>query len=176
MLWNWVNYKQNNWDEHLSAAEYACNNTKQASTGMLPFFLNAEQNPTMSVRFLLNEAEESEDKLLSTKDFIKRMADLLKEASYNLDEAQAWQKRNADKKRKDIEFEVDEQVLLSTKNIKVDMQKYKPTRKLQPCFIRPYKIIEVIFPVSYKFEVPQNMNIHPVFYTGNFIFFFCSLI
>lgn len=31
MLRNWVNYKQNDWDEHLSAAEFACNNAKQAS-------------------------------------------------------------------------------------------------------------------------------------------------
>jgi len=39
MLRNYVNYRQNDWDQHLAAAEFAYNNSKQASTGMTPFFL-----------------------------------------------------------------------------------------------------------------------------------------
>ena len=39
MLRNYVNYQQNDWDQHLAAAEFAYNNSKQALIGMTPFFL-----------------------------------------------------------------------------------------------------------------------------------------
>src|SRR5215208_1040389 len=47
MLRNWVNYRQDNWDEHLAAAEFACNNAKQALTKISPFFANTGQNPNV---------------------------------------------------------------------------------------------------------------------------------
>lgn len=70
------------------------------------------------------------------------MADIIKEVSKNLGEAQKKQMKYADQKRKDEKFQVGDKVLLSTKNIKVDTQRYKPFRKLQPHFIGPYKVIE----------------------------------
>src|SRR6266511_685843 len=40
MLRAFVNYRQTNWDECLPAAEFAYNNSLQASTGYTPFFLD----------------------------------------------------------------------------------------------------------------------------------------
>ena len=37
MLRAYVNEKQNDWDQHLTAIEIAYNNSKQASTGFSPF-------------------------------------------------------------------------------------------------------------------------------------------
>ena len=45
MLRSYVSYKQDNWDEYLTAAEFAYNNSKQASTGFTPFELDADQHP-----------------------------------------------------------------------------------------------------------------------------------
>ena len=40
MIRTFVNHKQDNWDECLPAAEFAYNNSKQASTGFTPFYLD----------------------------------------------------------------------------------------------------------------------------------------
>ena len=45
MLQAFVGYRQNDWDDHLPAAEFACNNAPNASTGMSPFRLNHGYNP-----------------------------------------------------------------------------------------------------------------------------------
>jgi len=46
MLRAYVGYKQDNWDEYLTMAEFAYNTAKQTFTGFLPFKLNCGQTPT----------------------------------------------------------------------------------------------------------------------------------
>src|SRR5215218_9377362 len=45
MLHAFVSYRQNDWDQYLSTAEFACNNTPNASTGMSPFHVNYGCDP-----------------------------------------------------------------------------------------------------------------------------------
>ena len=166
MLRNWVNYKQDDWDEHLAAAEFACNNAKQTSTGVTPFFANTGQDPSVPVRFLYKGNDDEEDNIQSTDDFVKKMSDILKGVTENLSEAQDKQKKYADPHRQDITFQVGDKVLLSTKNIQVDVQKYRPSRKFLPRFIGPFEIIQVVSPTSYKLALPDTMKIHPVFHVS----------
>jgi hypothetical protein len=94
------------------------------------------------------------------------MADIIRDMSAKLRKAQAQQKKQADKKRRNVEFQVGDKVLLSTKNISVDNQKRRPTKKFQPWFIGPYEVIEVVTPVSYRLRLPFSMRIHPVFHVS----------
>ena len=45
MLRTYCNLNQHAWDEFLSVAEFAYNNTLQASTGQAPFFMNYGHHP-----------------------------------------------------------------------------------------------------------------------------------
>jgi hypothetical protein len=45
MLRSFVSYWQNDWDQLLAAAEFTCNNTPNASTGMSPFRVNYGRDP-----------------------------------------------------------------------------------------------------------------------------------
>ena len=45
ILRHYVSNKQDDWDEHLTAAEIAVNNSVQASTGFTPYFLNCGEHP-----------------------------------------------------------------------------------------------------------------------------------
>ena len=56
----------------------------------------------------------------------------------------------ADAKRREQTFQVGDKVLLSTKNISLDTQARRPSKKLQLRFIGPYEVIEVISPVTHK--------------------------
>ena len=45
MLTHFVNPTRNDWDEHLDAAEFACNNAWHESIRTIPFTLNSGQQP-----------------------------------------------------------------------------------------------------------------------------------
>jgi hypothetical protein len=45
-----VNYQQDDWLDLLSQAEFACNNTTHASTGISPFFANYSFHPKFSLK------------------------------------------------------------------------------------------------------------------------------
>jgi hypothetical protein len=65
--------------------------------------------------------------------------------------------------RRDLQFAVDEEVLLSTKNIKV---KTAGTHKLLPKWVGPFKVQKHVNEVAYKLELPPSLKIHPVFHVS----------
>lgn len=68
----------------------------------------------------------------------------------------------ADKKRRDKQYEVDDQVCLSTKYL----SSRRPCRKLDYKRIGPFKIIEKIGSVAYKLELPPKYQVHNVFHVS----------
>ena len=64
------------------------------------------------------------------------------------------------------EYKVGDKVLLSTQNINTPVDKERPTRKLSPRYIGPYKIIAEISKTAYKLELPTDLRIHPVFHVS----------
>ena len=64
------------------------------------------------------------------------------------------------KKHRDIEFNVGELVLLSTRNLKM---KGIP-EKLKKRFVGPFKAEQQIGQQAYKLSLPENWKIHPVFH------------
>ena len=164
MLRIFVNYKQNDWDQHLAAAEFAYNNSKQASSGMSPFYLATGQNPITPASLLHFSNDDSN--VHTTNEFLEHMSTLIKIASENLIDAQERQSKYANIKRREESFQVGDKVLLSAKNISLDTQARRPSKKLQPRYIRPYEVIEVISPVTYKLKLPETLAIHPVFHVS----------
>jgi hypothetical protein len=77
-------------------------------------------------------------------------------------EAQNRQKLYEDRSRRDVEFKVGEEVLLSTRNLKNLLP--TQTHKFNKQFIGPFKIIQIVSPVQYKLELPTNIQEHPVFH------------
>ena len=126
------------------------------------FYLNNGQNPLTLIR-LINRAEE---KVLSTEEFIDNITNNLKIAIENLKEAQSSQERNANKKWREESFELEDKVMLSTKNITAENQTWWSLKKLQPRYIEPYKIVKIILPVNYHLRLPFTMKIHPVFHVS----------
>ena len=59
-------------------------------------------------------------------------------------------------------FQVGDQVMLSTKNIKLQAG----ANKLLPRFVGPFPITEVINPVAFRLRLPATMRIHTVFHTS----------
>ncbi|GJS08083.1 hypothetical protein Tco_0364879 [Tanacetum coccineum] len=77
------------------------------------------------------------------------------------------QKRYADKRRRPLEFEVGDKVMLKVAPWK-GVMRFGKHGKLNPRYIGPFQIIERIGPVAYRLELPQELSrVHNVFHVFN---------
>ncbi|GJT30080.1 retrovirus-related pol polyprotein from transposon TNT 1-94 [Tanacetum coccineum] len=66
-----------------------------------------------------------------------------------------------------LEFEVGDKVMLKVAPWK-GVMRFGKRGKLNPCYIRPFQIIESIGPVAYRLELPQELSrVHNVFHVCN---------
>src|SRR4051812_17255103 len=118
----YIGYKQSNWEEKLTAAEFVCNAAPNASTGYSPFKLNAGQDPVIPASMFAP----SDDKVQSTTEFLLELDNLTKKAKDNLARAKERQERYANRSRREQTYQVGDQVLLSAKNIQPESQTNRP--------------------------------------------------
>ncbi|GJY11957.1 putative reverse transcriptase domain-containing protein [Tanacetum coccineum] len=77
------------------------------------------------------------------------------------------QKSYADKRRRPLEFEVGDKVMLKVAPWK-GVMRFGKRGKLNPHYIGPFRIIERIGPVAYRLELPQELSrVHNVFHVYN---------
>ncbi len=80
--------------------------------------------------------------------------------------AQSWQKSYADRRRRDLEFQVGEHVLLRVSPSK-GIKRFGLRSKLSLCFVGPFEILECVGPVAYRLALPPNLNrVHNVFHVS----------
>ena len=161
MLRAYTSHRQTDWDLHLTAAEFAYNDSAQASTRQTPFFLTYGQHPRTPAS-LLQPTQEATNQ--ATHDFLTTLRHSLDITKTFLRQAQQRQASAADRTRRHVEFQVGNRVLLSTVNL--NLQDIGPARKLLPKFIGPFPILECISTVAYKLRLPATMRIHPVFHVS----------
>ncbi|XP_027166317.1 uncharacterized protein LOC113766311 [Coffea eugenioides] len=79
---------------------------------------------------------------------------------------QSLQKSYADNRRKDLEFEIGDQIFLKITPLKASLMARKG-KKLQPKFVGLYTILQRVENVSYKLDLPASLSrIHNVFHVS----------
>ncbi|GJV33125.1 hypothetical protein Tco_1393525 [Tanacetum coccineum] len=77
------------------------------------------------------------------------------------------QKSYADSRRKPLEFEVGDQVLLKVSPWK-GVVRFGTKGKLAPIYVGPFEILERIGPVAYRLGLPQELSyVHDTFHVSN---------
>ena len=154
-----VNANQSDWDQHLVSAEFAYNNSVQASTGHTPFYLNYGQHPRMPMTSVAEDATE-----------VPAVLDLLKDLSAGLDvtkvntrKAQIRQSRGANARRRPHAFVVGDRVWLSAENIKRD---YVLSDKFASRFEGPFIITDLIGDTSVRLQLPGSYRINNSFHVS----------
>ena len=159
MLRHYVDYSQNNWDELLPMVEFAYSDSIQASIGMTPFFADLGRHPNR-VNILKGKNWNHMD--------VKQLSELLsviqQRVHDSLIESQYRQKLYADRKRRELEFNVGDSVLLDRSRINLDAFNKVKKQKLMTRYLGPFKILEKIGKVAYRLELPIGSNAHPVFH------------
>lgn len=161
MLRAYVNYKQNDWNKHLIAAEITINNSQQTSTGFSPYYLNYHQHPNLPLSGIVApKSKISQSKNPAAGEALDGFKKLLQEARVNLEEASRRQAYYANQKRRDHQFKVGDLVWLSSKDFNLEGR----TPKFAPRNYGPFEVIQRIGEVAYKLKLPEQWKIHPVFH------------
>ena len=108
MLRHYVNRRQKDWDEVLSCAEFAVNNAYyyQASTQDTHFYLNYGKHLRLPSNLTLSSERKKVVKDAKAVDFIGNIEKAVAKAKICLQAAQQRQKKYADEKRMDVQYEV----------------------------------------------------------------------
>ena len=94
------------------------------ATGYITFFLNSSDRPLVPSVFMDGRGVSSHIKAVQT--MVDQMETALEEAQANLTVAQSQAKSEVDRLRGNETFEVDDEVVLSTRNI--SMNQYLPSK------------------------------------------------
>lgn len=156
MLRAYVNPHNDDWDQHLVAAEFAYNNSVNASTGFTPFFLNYGQHPHTPLSLSVPPLQPV-SKPVSR--FLAEIRENLSKARSAILKAQEVQAKYANEKRRDVSFKPGDQVLVSSKRLKIRLAE-NAKEKFLPRYFGPYKVLKVVTPVTYKLELPEALKLH----------------
>jgi hypothetical protein len=84
----------------------------------------------------------------------------------NLKVAQSQQKSYADKRRRDLSFEVGDFVYLKVSPMR-GTRRFKVKGMLAPRYVRPFKIVDRKEEVAYQLELPPQLSdVHNVFHVS----------
>ena len=116
----YTNESQDDWDTWLPMAEFADNNADSAATTLSPFFMNHGFHLRMSFGPDPTSYEATQQCLQarSAGELTAKMNEILAFAKQHLAEAQKAMSRQANKHRKDVDYEVRDMVFLNSRNIK----------------------------------------------------------
>jgi hypothetical protein len=160
MLRSVIDFTQNDWDEHLAAAELAFNNSKNETTGFTPFYMVYGREARMPLDLALAPLTKAADNPTAAEATARWRA-ALQQASDNTTQQQRRQKKYADRTRREVRFAVGDRVLLSTQHLKLIGER-KRARKLTERYVGPYRVKRVVNANAYELELPASLKIHPV--------------
>jgi len=141
----------------LPAAKFAYANGKQISTGKTPFETLMGYHPRLGHNV---ENNITGRKIPDTKKRIKTMQKTRIKIVRHWQDASETQSKYSNKKHQPKTYNVEDLVLLSTKNLR----QRRSSRKLSHKFIEPFRITDLVDKQAYRLALPAHYQIHNVFH------------
>ncbi|GJV31414.1 reverse transcriptase domain-containing protein [Tanacetum coccineum] len=150
------------WERHLPLVEFSYNNSYHVSIKAAPF----EALYGRKCRSPVCWAEVG-DVQLTGPEIIHETTKKIVKIRQRLQAARDRQRSYANIRRKPLEFQVGDRVMLKVSPRKGVIQ-FKKRGKLNPRYIGPFKILKRVSPMAYKLELPEELsNVHNTFHVSN---------
>ncbi|GJV87684.1 putative reverse transcriptase domain-containing protein [Tanacetum coccineum] len=150
------------WDRHLPLIEFSYNNSYHTSIKAAPF----EALYGRKCRSPVCWAEVG-DAQLTGPEIVRETTEKIIQIKHRLQASRDRQKCYADKRRKPLEFQVGDKVMLKVSPWK-GVIRFGKRGKLNPRYIGPFKILAKVGTVAYRLELPEKLiRIHSTFHVLN---------
>ncbi|KAJ0629961.1 putative nucleotidyltransferase, Ribonuclease H [Helianthus annuus] len=160
-LRHYVSANQRDWAKLLDVAQFSYNMQRSEATGKSPFEIVTGRQPLTPNALAASYDGNSPAAFKNLKEWHEQ-ADL---ARTSLDKAAKRMKKWADDKRRHVEFQVGDQVM-----VKLLPQQFKSLRGVHKGLVRkyegPFPVVARVGKVSYRLQLPPKLKIHPVFHVS----------
>ncbi|GKC96857.1 putative reverse transcriptase domain-containing protein [Tanacetum coccineum] len=152
----------NGWVKHLPLVKFSYNNSYHASIKAAPF----EALYGRKCRSPVCWAEVGQVQLTGPE-LVQETTERIIQIKQRIQTARDRQKSYADLKRKPMEFQVGDKVMLKVLPWKGVIH-FGKRGKLNPRYVRPFKVLKKVRAVAYKLELPQELSrVHNTFHVSN---------
>lgn len=152
----------NGWANHLPLIEFSYNNSYHTSIKTAPF----EALYGRKCRSPVCWAEVGEAQLTGP-DMVRETTEKIIQIRDRLQTARSRQKSYADVRRKPLEFQIGDRVMLKVSPWK-GVIRFVKRGKLNPRYIGPFKILDRVGPVAYRLELSSELSsVHNTFHVSN---------
>ncbi len=161
-LWFFCSYMQNDWTKLLLMIEFVDNNALFSIIFSISFFLNKDFHSCMSFELDTIEYESFRECLQATKveNISEHMNKILMFACESLVKTRKQMIQQANKHRKEVDYEIESKMFLNERNIVTARSFKKLDDKMLDLFIN----LDLINS-SYKLKLSETMHVHDVFYS-----------
>ncbi|GKA77628.1 hypothetical protein Tco_0784165 [Tanacetum coccineum] len=150
------------WVNHLPLVEFSYNNSYHTSIKAAPFEALYGRKCCSPVCW----TEVGEAQILGPE-LIQETTEKIIQIKQRMQAARDRQKSYADLKRKPMEFQVGDKVMLKVSPWK-GVVRFGKRGKLNPRYVGPFKVIERVGEVAYKLELPEELSrVHNTFHVSN---------
>ncbi|GJR18762.1 putative reverse transcriptase domain-containing protein [Tanacetum coccineum] len=150
------------WVNHLPLVEFSYNNSYHASIKAAPF----EALYGRKCRSPVCWTKVGEAQILGPE-LIQETTEKIVQIKQRMQAARDRQKSYADLKRKPMEFQVGDKVMLKVSPWK-GVVRFGKRGKLNPRYVGPFKVLEKVGEVAYKLELPEELSrVHNTFHVSN---------
>ncbi|GJU31953.1 putative reverse transcriptase domain-containing protein [Tanacetum coccineum] len=156
-----INFR-NCWVKHLPLVKFSYNNSYYASIKAAPF--EALYGRKCNSPICWAEVGQVQ---LTGPEIVQETIEKVIQIKQRMQAARDRQKSYADLKRKPMEFQVGDRVMLKVSPWK-GVVRFGKRGKLNPRYVGPFKVLEKVGSVAYKIELPQELSrVHNTFHVSN---------
>ncbi|GJY86129.1 putative reverse transcriptase domain-containing protein [Tanacetum coccineum] len=150
------------WNRHLPLIEFSYNNNYHMSIKAAPFVALYGRKCRSPICWA-----KVGDAQLTGLEIVRETTEKIIQIKHHLQASRYRQRSYADKRRKPLEFQVGDKVMLKVSPWK-GVIRFSKLGKLNPRYIGPFKILAKVGTVAYRIELPEKLSrVHSTFHISN---------
>nr|GEY13687.1 putative reverse transcriptase domain-containing protein [Tanacetum cinerariifolium] len=133
----------------------------------IPVSIISDRVPEVRIQFMEVSSERFREAQILGPELIQETIEKIIQIKQRMQAALDRQKGYADLKRKSMEFQVGDKVMLKVSHVK-GVVRFGKRGKLNPRYVGPFKVLERVGDFAYKLDLPEDLSrVHNTFHVSN---------